>query len=287
MRGRGWYNEDEKTKRGNAMENTFRIDHDLHIHTQLSSCSSDPGQTAERILAYAKQNGFRQVCVTDHFWDEKVPGASSWYEPQNFEHIKQALPLPQTDGVRFYFGCETEMDKYFRIGIARETLDRFDFIIVPTTHLHMKRFTIEEFDASLQRRAVLYVHRFERVLSSDLPFHKVGIAHLTTGLIARANHRDHLDVLGMIPDTVFVDLFKETAKRGMGVELNFNLMKYPEEEREEVLRPYRIALDCGCRFYLGSDAHHPAELDAAPARFTAIVDALGLTEDVRFDPFKG
>ena len=48
-----------------------------------------------------------------------------------------------------------------------------------------------------------------------------------------------------------------------------------------------IALDCGCRFYLGSDAHHPAELDAAPARFTAIVDALGLTEDVRFDPFAG
>ena len=33
----------------------FRIDHDLHIHSLLSECSSDPEQTTENILKYAAQ----------------------------------------------------------------------------------------------------------------------------------------------------------------------------------------------------------------------------------------
>ena len=72
----------------------FIVDHDLHIHSQLSSCSSDPRQTKERILQYAKENGLKKICLTDHFWDSKVPGASFWYKPQDFAHIEQSLPLP-------------------------------------------------------------------------------------------------------------------------------------------------------------------------------------------------
>jgi hypothetical protein len=32
----------------------YKIDHDFHIHSGLSSCSSDENQNAERILKYAK-----------------------------------------------------------------------------------------------------------------------------------------------------------------------------------------------------------------------------------------
>lgn len=48
----------------------FKVDHDLHIHSHLSSCSRDPEQTPERILQYAKENGFKTVCLTDHYWDK-------------------------------------------------------------------------------------------------------------------------------------------------------------------------------------------------------------------------
>ena len=264
----------------------FPIDHDLHIHTQLSSCSRDPEQTTERILRYAKENGFRQVAVTDHFWDGAVEGASDWYRPQDFSHISEALPLPQCDGVRFYFGCETEMDKNFRLGIAPETIDKFDFVVIPTTHLHMRGFTIAEEDDPLPRRAKVYVERFEKLLSMDLPFCKIGIAHLTCYLIAKKpSYATHIELIDMIPDATFYDLFRETAKVGAGVELNFPLSSYDEEQRERVLRPYRIALDCGCRFYFGSDAHHPDALDRAPANFASIANALGLTAADRFDPF--
>jgi len=33
----------------------FRIDHDYHIQTKLSTCSRDPEQTCEGILHYAKR----------------------------------------------------------------------------------------------------------------------------------------------------------------------------------------------------------------------------------------
>jgi len=266
------------------MKNPFPIDHDLHIHTRLSSCSRDPEQTTERILRYARENGFRQVAVTDHFWDENVPGASAWYEPQDFSHIAESLPLPQDDGIRFLFGCEAEMDKNCKLGIARETFDKFDFVIIPTTHLHMTGFTIDEEDKPIPRRAAVYVRRFEALLSMDLPFRKIGFAHLSCPLIARKNPRDHLDVLNLISDATFSDLFRETAKRGMGVELNFPFLSYGDAEREEVLRPYRIARECGCRFYFGSDAHHPDKLEKAPALFASIAEALGLTAEDRFDP---
>ena len=85
----------------------FQIDHDLHIHTQLSTCSQNPEQTADRILAYAKEYGLKEICVTDHYWDSAVPGASKWYVPQNFDNISKVLPLPQADGIKFRFGCET------------------------------------------------------------------------------------------------------------------------------------------------------------------------------------
>ena len=39
----------------------FKIDHDLHIHSNISKCSGDLNQTPERILTYAKENGFHTV----------------------------------------------------------------------------------------------------------------------------------------------------------------------------------------------------------------------------------
>ena len=164
----------------------FIVDHDLHIHSQLSACSSDPEQSTQAILNYAKENGFTHICLTDHFWDEKLPGASDWYKPQNFEHICQALPLPQAEGIRFSFGAETDMDKFFTIGTARETFDRFDFVIIPTTHLHMGGFTIDA-EADEQERQRLFIRRLDALLDADIPFHKVGIAHLTCPLILRGN----------------------------------------------------------------------------------------------------
>lgn len=256
----------------------YVFDHDLHIHTQLSLCSGCPEETPERILRYAQENGLNTVCVTDHFWDSTIPGASGWYQIQDYEHISKWLPLPQAEGVRFLFGCETELRADLTVGVSKETCDKFDFIIIPTTHLHMDGFTLRG-DEDTAERAMLYEKRLDAVLDKDLPFHKIGIAHLTCELMSR---KDPDGVLNAISDETFIRLFRKAKDRGVGIELNFNGVKLAEERRDTVLRPYRIAKEEGCRFYFGSDAHEPESLDAEKENAETIIDLLGLEESDKF-----
>ena len=109
----------------------FRFDHDYHIHSHLSLCSNDPEQTCENILAYGRRNGLRRLCLTDHYWDERIPGMQEFffYRDQNTERVRRSLPLPQAEDCTFLFGCETDMDKENRLGIPKERFDDFVFII--------------------------------------------------------------------------------------------------------------------------------------------------------------
>ena len=54
------------------------------------------------------------------------------------------------------------------------------------------------------------------------------------------------------------------------------------ENRDVVLRPFRIAKSCGCRFYCGSDAHHPGSFENCRAIFERAIDRLGLQESDKF-----
>ena len=270
----------------------FVADHDLHIHSYLSLCSSSGHQTPQKILDYAVVNGLSTIVLTDHYWDERVPGAkftgpflsdfAIWYSMQNTARTDLALPLPQAPGVRFLYGCETEMDQNCRIGITREELERRAFIIIPTTHLHMPGFTRESGTLSPAVHAELWEKRFAALLDMDLPFHKIGVAHLTCTLFSpEKSVQSTAECLSLILDATVRDLFGKAAKCGLGVELNFSVEECGAL-LEEFLRPYRIAAECGCKFYLGSDAHVPSDFEGAKDNFERIIDLLHLTEEQKF-----
>ena len=258
----------------------FIVDHDCHIHSQLSSCSRHPEQTPARILQYAKENGLSKIVLTDHYWDSAVPGASKWYEPQNFDHIAQFRNLPQDAGVQFLFGCETDMDRYHTLGIPRERFDDFAFVIIPTTHLHMKGFTIAEADFCVDERvAQLWVERLDALLSKDLPFYKIGVAHLSCSLMNKASREAYLHTLELIPTAEMERLFTKAAALGCGIEIN---TEFAPHEADTVLRMYRVAHACGCKFYFGGDAHGPDQFESQLAFGRYVVELLGLTEDDKF-----
>ena len=262
----------------------YRLDNDLHMHSYLSSCSKNPLQTNEFLLSYAKQNGLRHIVLTNHFWDERVEGASPWYKEQNFAHICEALPLPQDESVTFHFGCEVEMDKDCRLSMSPATLDKFDFIVVSTTHLHMIGFTIRPEDTELERLRAFYLRRLDVLLHMDLPFRKIGIAHLTTKLIAQYDWEKHLALVDGIPDETFRAYFKRIADLGAGVELNVSQYdQYMEEGGfDSFLRVFRLAKECGCKFYFASDAHHPPHTERMKEKCQAVIDALDLQETDKF-----
>lgn len=271
--------------KNNELINTrYVIDNDLHIHSNISSCAPDVNLTPQRILEYAKENNLKTICLTDHLWDDTVKKGNWWYEPQNIEHISKALPLPQADGIKFLFGCETEMDKDFTLGLSKENLDKFDFIVVPTTHLHFMDFTISQEDNSYESRAKIWIARFDALLNMDLPFYKMGIAHITCNLMS-PTREEYLEVLKLIPDSEMERLFKKAAKVGIGIEINASVFTYDNGE-ELAYKPYRIAKKCGCKFYLGSDSHEVSHLVRAKEIFERAIDILKLTENDKFHIIK-
>ena len=191
----------------------YVYDHDFHIHSKLSGCSNDPLQSNERILKYAEDNGLKKIVLTDHYWDEniklKFPSA---YANSNTPYIKQALPRPQGKHTQFLFGAESDMDMTKTIGVSKERFNEFDFVIIPTTHLHFKGFTISEEDAaSVERIAKLWVERFNALLNMDLPFKKMGIAHLVCALIAPSSREGLIEVLNLLPENELKRLFSKAS----------------------------------------------------------------------------
>lgn len=261
----------------------YTFDHDYHIHSKLSLCSQDEAQNKERILKYALDNGLKQICVTDHFWDISIPDTIDWYRVQDYAWISQILPLPQAENVEFLFGAETEMRKDFVVGTDRATYDKFDFVIIPTTHLNNAGFGLSVEDAqTVESRAKVWLEKVDALFNMDIPYHKVGAAHLACALIAPASREDYLAVLDLLPEKELVKRFTRAADIGIGIELNSYDMRFSEAEAQTILRMFEIAKKCGCKFYLGSDAHHPDGLDEAKAIFERAIDYLELKETDKF-----
>ena len=258
----------------------YIIDNDLHIHTKLSGCSNDPLQTTERLLQYAIDNNLKTICVNDHFWDEKAEGCLGWYKNHPLSQISQSLPLPQKNGVRFLFGCETELNKNLQLGLSKERYDVFDFIVIPTTHMHLNGIVVDpDVDGlNANTRAKAWIKRLDAVLDMELPFYKVGIAHLACSGIGRGRD-EYKEILSLIPEKEMKRLFRKASGVGVAIEINYDDMIIAMEEGELVLKMFRIAKECGCKFYLGSDAHHPVIFEKCIEVFQWAIDVLGLTEE--------
>ena len=261
----------------------YIIDHDLHIHTGLSYCSGDKEQNPQRILEYAKKDDLKTICVTDHYWEKSVPcfSGEGFYRGQDFDRISGVCPLPKEEGIRFLFGCETDLDKNLNIGITEDRFWQFDFIIVPTTHLHMH--TPDQNNTDPEYRAKLWIERFDAVLNMNLPFKKTGIAHLACHLINNSSRENYLKSLDKIPSEEMRRLFTKASDLGAGIEINQSDMDFNDNEADTVLRMFKIAKESGCKFYLGSDAHHPDWFDKTKETFERAIDLLDLKETDKFN----
>ena len=261
----------------------FLVDHDYHVHSKLSPCSGPFGQTTNQLLDYAVNNGIKKMVITDHFWDEAYPLFHPDYKGLNMELLESVLPLPQAEGVEFYFGAEIEMDKDMKLGVSPENMEKFEFMPVATSHMHHVGYAIYESDNTFERRVKIYIERMIKFLEMDLPFHKMGLAHFVDTGIGRGN-KEELKIIDAVSDSTFYDIFKRAAQVNVGIEININIFSYDDREIETLLRPHRIAKDCGCKFYLGSDIHAERKMKIAKAQFEAVIDALDLTEEDKFRP---
>ena len=88
--------------------------------------------------------------------------------------------------------------------------------------------------------------------------------------------------LDMLPTNELERVFTKAAEKGLGIEVNYGDMLYDANEEDAVLRIFKIAKGCGCKFYLGSDAHDVKTFDLAMEVFDRAIDKIGLEEKDKF-----
>ena len=260
----------------------FAIDHDLHIHSLISTCAGhDPRQTKEAILSYGIAGGLRLLNLADHLWDEKMPhdeGVSWSWDRQGctLEKGRSLLPLPQSPHCRFLFGMEVDMEMDGTLAVSREEMENLDFIVFAPNHLHLTYFTVPEgLDPSAEVHKELYLQRTHSLLDMDLPWHKTGLAHPTCTLACSA---EPVRMFDLITDAEYRDLWTRVKERGMGVEINHG-SPVSEKDLPSILRPYRIAKEVGCKFYLGGDSHTPDAIPSIRPAWQRFIDWLDLREE--------
>jgi len=264
------------------------IDHDIHIHTNLSACSKDDKAVPENIIRRAAENGLKVIGFANHFWDSKIPGASQWYAPQNMDHImKIRRQIPEdTMGVRVLIGCESEYCGDGKAGISRETAGLLDFVLLPMSHLHMKGFVEPLWVNGPDDVARLMVRRFNEVVGLGIA---TGIAHP----FVPVHYKNTDEIISRITDAEFEECFGRAADAGISIEIQANY--FPGISRKQLdgyewsdetfMRVLSIAKRSGCCFHFGSDAHCLDDVGSLYMLDNYILE-LGITEKdiLQFNP---
>lgn len=130
----------------------MKIDHDVHIHNFLSSCSNDNCATVESYIEISKKQGLSIIGFANHTWDESVPLPKKpfeFYRHQSLtfqQQIKAQIP-ERVEGLRVLVGAETEYcGMYDCLGMSVEGAKKLDFVLIPHTHVHMRDFVMPSFE---------------------------------------------------------------------------------------------------------------------------------------------
>jgi len=258
---------------------SVKINHDLHVHTYLSSCCIDKANhTPRSILELAEKMGVTTIGFADHVWANPAIAPSSWYRPQNEDQItrlRQDL-AGISSTVRVLVGCETDIIAPGKFGITPDFARQLDFVLMPGGHFMMEGF-VEQPESDSPRDIGKHLLKF------FIAGVKSGLATAIAHPFFPCGYTDHFDrTIAAISDAEFTEAFGTAAELGVGIEITTGFLPpRPDGFTFSVETPLRFlssAKRCGCKFTFGSDAHDPARQQKLP-RLALLTDTIGLTEN--------
>lgn len=310
----------------------MKIRHDIHTHSLLSSCCYDPEATFENYFRRAKELGHTVFGISNHLWDEKVPGASHWYQLQMINYGLEGArnSTPDIPGIKIMIGSESEYcGMTDTLGMLAETAARFDYMLIPHTHMHMKNFVIAEDPDVKAKRAELAASLAKnnpdlspdicRRMANSISFGdieamikertvdvvKYNSDFMYESFVKLMNNTEFKKLVKTVPTSVahsfhpcgfnremtakiiravseerLVECFELARDMGVFIEINTGAFTHAatDYEGEELIRVFRIALGCGCKFTFGTDTHSLKGLDDI-RRADRISELIGIEED--------
>ncbi|NLN55061.1 MAG: hypothetical protein GX148_02020 [Clostridiales bacterium] len=229
--------------------------HDLHCHTNLSLCAKRDADI-ETYIKNADEEGLFLIGFSDHAWDRGLGNPISFYASQNYERLLERK-APENRKVKVVFGAEGEFAGGL-LGARRETMKKFDYIIIPHSHTHMSGFVLPECCDTPEKHGRFLYESFVSLLNHrdiDCVF---GIAHPFCPCGKKYDEAE--EILSYITDKEFEYCGRLAADKGVFLEFNTSAaFVYPEEGAEDCsyARFFRNAKKGGAKFFLGSDNHYP------------------------------
>lgn len=136
----------------------MKILHDIHTHNVYSHCCSDYTASTEAYIQKEQELGIKVFGLSNHIWDESVKGASYWYKNQTISLAEEAKAYIRKErkGIRCLFGAESEYyGCYDRVGMSVEGAKRFDYMLIPHSHLHMRNEVMADFPEITEMRSMI------------------------------------------------------------------------------------------------------------------------------------
>ena len=259
---------------------------DFHVHTNLSPCAPRTSTLAATLQA-AKDAGLTTIGISNHFWDEAIPGAWPWYEPQGVAHVQEIreeiAALEDDFGIRILVGAEVESPGF--LALSPKNADKFDYILVSCSHLHMENNLEGMRDETVDDVRLVLVERFLCAVAEAANY----------GVPASVCHPFHplafgvdveSEVLNGMTDRMLSEILSFAAKRNIGIEAHWQTMH--DGGSKGKIAPFserflRTAREVGCRFTLGSDSHDPTNLAARNRDMREYARQAGVTDGVMMD----
>lgn len=260
---------------------------DFHVHTCLSACAR-PDATVQGYLDLCKQENLTAIGFSDHLWDTAVCKTNA-YKNNPYEKLCEIYSMipKDTNGVKVFVGCETDMNVYGQIGITKDHANELDYVLIPISHYHHAecRFLgMDVNDKKFMRKFAL--DRFHKACDAGFSV-PTGICHpfVPYGTILRD------ELLQEITDNDYLECFKHAAQNNIFIELHWttNSQRWTNGENGfsvEYIRMATFAKEAGCKFTFGSDAHaHESFISGVHENEVRFANYCGITEDLIISEF--
>ncbi|MCP4177705.1 MAG: hypothetical protein GY756_08055 [bacterium] len=240
------------------------IDHDLHIHTYLSSCCRDiDNQRPKKILSLAEQMGLKTIGFSDHIWTNKQIKPNNWYSLQNERQIiqlRRGLKSISTP-LHILIGCEADTITPNKFTITQKYADTLDYVNLSCSHFHMKELVQQPTDNTPYTIGKHLLRFFDSAVKS-------GIANNIVHPLLPFGYENQYDfIIESLSDNELLNSFALAAELNIGIEITVSFIPKLDKEKkiplwsiDTPIRVLSLAKKAGCKFYFASDAHSPNEM---------------------------
>lgn len=259
----------------------LKVRSDLHVHTTLSGCCSDPSQTLEELIPYlAREKHLHTVAFTDHLWANPAQRPSSWYVPQNGEGQLKLLERVRAERaglpLRVLVGGEVEMIAPGKFCVTPEFARKLDIVLLASDHFHMRGLVAQPDEPTPAKIARHMMDFFRSAACCDL------VDILVHPLMPMSYETQYDAVMKCVSEPELDEAMRMAAEHGIAIEINANLLWKNANahfyDPDTYLRVLAAAKHAHCRFSFGSDSHRRGAFDL----YNLIEDAanaVSLTED--------